>query len=471
MVSDVPRQKLCEIVARFGKSVTDDPRRCEGLLRDYCGSYRRQIHALVSALREKTVEELLSASDGLPDGILAARLARRLEDFRGLDKELAYWAVVSWGLALGRFSREVDKKPNVEDEAKEKEQERLRLQQQEAERQRNELKRIEEERRRLAEEARRDEENRRKLEEERKKSDPVETKFPWKIVSAAAALVALVTLGSLWYFSSPRSIEVESVKFFGDRNGLAADISPSTGPRTNYKTDFRSNEAQYIYYDLRLNKPAPTDAIVEVLWRHPDGTTATQDIGIKTGTYGKRYGRGFVQGSPNWKVGRYVIEFSSSGKKIATAEFNVSPAPLPPPPPWPPPQPPRAQVYDIPQLQMNVLGPLRFFEGPKQAPPIGSRFYQTRFDARAARFLRCEVTLKNAGGLPSQKFKIMTVWYRDNREVHRGDYEASTPEPQRDGPYSYYLGRDLPGYWHPGNYRVEVFIASRLVRAGRFVVQ
>jgi hypothetical protein len=195
MVSDVPRQKLCEIVSRFGKSVADDPQRCEGLLRDFCGSYRREIYALVTALKEKTAEELLSASDGVPQEVLAARLAKRLEDFRGLDKELAYWAVVSWGLALGRFSLdEIDK---TEDEREDKEREPLRSQR-EAERQSDELPPIEAERERLGEELQREEAHQRRPQADREKAEPVKSKFWWKLGSAVAAVIAL----GLWYFAS-----------------------------------------------------------------------------------------------------------------------------------------------------------------------------------------------------------------------------------------------------------------------------
>ncbi len=99
-----PRQKLCEIIARYGHSVCEEPRRCEGLLRDFCGGYRMEIHVLVSALKDRIAADLLSASDGIPGEVLLARLAKRLEENLGLEKEVARWAVESWGLALGKLS-------------------------------------------------------------------------------------------------------------------------------------------------------------------------------------------------------------------------------------------------------------------------------------------------------------------------------------------------------------------------------
>lgn len=472
MISDVPRQKLCEIVGRFGNAVADNPRRCEGLLRDYCGSYRREIHALVNALQEKTAEELLSASDGVPKEVLIGRLVRRLEDFRGLDKELAHWAVVSWGIALGRFTEDIGGKRNAEAAQAEAEQAQRRLQeQQEAKRRQEEAKRLEEERKRLADEAQRDE-TRKKLDN---KIEPIKSKLFWKISAGIGVGAALV----LWFVFSPKPIEVQSVKFFGAGNGLKGQILAGTKPRTNYKADFRSNETQFIWYDLRLSAPASRDVIVDVKWLAPDGKTINQDMGIKAGSHGITFGWGYPQTSANWQIGRWVVEFSSGGKKITTGEFTISPAPFRPPSPFPSPNPifpPRSPIgpqaqYDVPSLQANLVGGLRFFEGPKQAPAPPSRIYQARFDAISARFIRVEVNLRNAGQQPSQAFKLTTIWFREGREFWRGEFDYTTPAAQQNRAYSTYFGADAPGTWQRGNYTVQVFIGSQLIGTGTFVVQ
>lgn len=456
MVSDVPRQKLCEIVGRFGKAVADDPHRCEGLLRDFCGGYRREIHALVNALKEKTAEELLSASDGVPQEVLAARLAKRLEDVRGLDKELAYWAVLSWGVALGRFSpAEAESRDKEEEELKEKEPERV---QGEANRQWDELTPAEEEPGRFRVEPQPEETDRRTLDADSEKTEPVKGKFWWKIGSVVVAVIAV----GLWYLSIPKSIAVESVKFFAAGDGLKGQLTANPAKR-NYRNEFRSNEAQFIWYDLRLAEPASKDMIVDVQWLQPDGKTIKQDIGIRAGAYGITFGWGYRQGPFNWKMGRWVVEFSSGGKRIATGEFNISAAPLPPSPPVPPP-PSFSET-------LNVIGALRFFEGPKQAPAPQSRIYQNRFDASSARFIRVEVNLKNNSQQASHSFKLKTVWYREGREFYRGEYDYMSPLPQEMRFYSTYYGADAPGSWQPGNYSVQVYIGSQLARTGAFVVQ
>jgi hypothetical protein len=252
------------------------------------------------------------------------------------------------------------------------------------------------------------------------------------------------------------------VKFFAAGDGLKGQLA-ATPAKRNYKNEFKSNEAQFIWYELRLVEAAPRDMIVDVLWLQPDGKTIKQDMGIRAGSYGMTFGWGYRQGSPGWKAGRWVVEFSSAGKRIATGEFNITAAPARPPPPVPPP----------PGFSesLSMIGGLRFFEGPKQAPAPGSRTYQNRFDARSARYIRVEVNLKNIGQQPPQNFKIRTVWYRDGKEFNRGEYDYTTPAPQESRLYSTYYGADAPGTWQPGNYSVQVYIGSQLARTGGFVVQ
>lgn len=105
-MNDLPRQKLREIVARHGQSVGGDARRSEGLLRDYCGEYRREVSVLVMAVAERVPTDLLGASPGTAREVLLARLARRLCDNLALSEDAARWAVISWALALGVVSED-----------------------------------------------------------------------------------------------------------------------------------------------------------------------------------------------------------------------------------------------------------------------------------------------------------------------------------------------------------------------------
>ncbi len=100
-MNDLPRQKLLELIAQYGNSLCDDPRRCGALLKDYCGQYKQEIFVLVNALENRVAQELINASAGVPVTLLLGRLIRRLEDELGLSETAAKWAVETWALALG----------------------------------------------------------------------------------------------------------------------------------------------------------------------------------------------------------------------------------------------------------------------------------------------------------------------------------------------------------------------------------
>lgn len=103
-MNELPRQKLVEIFAKKGRSMIENPRRLEGLLRDYCGAHKREISVLVAAVEEHAVLDLLAASPSVPRKVLLSRLAQRLCDNLGLSMEAARWAIESWALALGLVS-------------------------------------------------------------------------------------------------------------------------------------------------------------------------------------------------------------------------------------------------------------------------------------------------------------------------------------------------------------------------------
>lgn len=98
---ELVRGKLAELIARFGADLCDDPKRCEGLLRDVCGQHRREIFVLVSAAREGVGTELRRSAAGTPTEVVVGRLSKRLHENLGLAEELARWAVESWAFALG----------------------------------------------------------------------------------------------------------------------------------------------------------------------------------------------------------------------------------------------------------------------------------------------------------------------------------------------------------------------------------
>jgi hypothetical protein len=103
-MNDLPRQKLKEIIIQYGRSLCDEPQRCEGLLRDLCGQYQKEIAVLVGALKERVPADLLASQNSTPAVVFLARLTKKLQDNLGLAEEAARWAVESWALALGVIS-------------------------------------------------------------------------------------------------------------------------------------------------------------------------------------------------------------------------------------------------------------------------------------------------------------------------------------------------------------------------------
>lgn len=114
-MNELARRKLLEIVARHGNSVIENPRRLEGLLRDYCGAYRREVSVLMMAVEEHAVLDLLASAASIPQKILLARLAQRLCDNLAISETAARWSIESWALALGVISEaEVTLEPETE---------------------------------------------------------------------------------------------------------------------------------------------------------------------------------------------------------------------------------------------------------------------------------------------------------------------------------------------------------------------
>ena len=99
-MSSTPRDVLIEIVAKHGEPLLASPLRTEGLLKDYCGEFRREIFVLVSCLRAGVVEQL-RGQNGPSVKLVCARLALKLERDPAISSDIAKWAVESWAIALG----------------------------------------------------------------------------------------------------------------------------------------------------------------------------------------------------------------------------------------------------------------------------------------------------------------------------------------------------------------------------------
>lgn len=100
-MTDIVRSQLQVIITKFGRSVCDELKRCEALLKDLCPNHKRETNLLVAALREGVVKDLINAPSMLPIESILARNVQKLHDNLGVAEHLAQWAVESWAIALG----------------------------------------------------------------------------------------------------------------------------------------------------------------------------------------------------------------------------------------------------------------------------------------------------------------------------------------------------------------------------------
>ncbi|MCS6851779.1 MAG: hypothetical protein NZ700_11495 [Gemmataceae bacterium] len=100
-LSDVPRQRLRDLLSQYGRSICEQPARLEKLLKDLCGECRREVFVLMSAVHAGVVAELLAAAGGTSPAPLLTGLAKRMHTELSLAEDSCQWAVEAWAEALG----------------------------------------------------------------------------------------------------------------------------------------------------------------------------------------------------------------------------------------------------------------------------------------------------------------------------------------------------------------------------------
>ncbi|MCX6079312.1 MAG: hypothetical protein NTW32_07235 [Chloroflexi bacterium] len=119
-MNEISRQKLVELVGTYGCAVVTDRRRCEGLLRDCSGVYKREVNLLIMALKEGIPQDLfnqISNLDGVaefgdqssngsitertfPKHLILCQFETRMINGYSITPEAARWVVEAWALAL-----------------------------------------------------------------------------------------------------------------------------------------------------------------------------------------------------------------------------------------------------------------------------------------------------------------------------------------------------------------------------------
>jgi len=124
----------------------------------------------------------------------------------------------------------------------------------------------------------------------------------------------------------------------------------------------------------------------------------------------------------------------------------------------------------IPELQSEVTK-LLFFESGPDTPPKAQRSYQTSFDANWARYINWELNIDHASPPQRMNFQVYAVYYKpDNSELTRHNIKASAESGWTSSNHSSGYGRENPGLWTPGRYRVDIAINGNTVASGHFAV-
>jgi len=105
MMKDLLREQLIRIVQEYGADILKDPKKVNGLLKDFCPEEPRgKIFAITQCLREGIAKELIDSSKRKTIRIEMSRLIRKIHDNFGLKEDISRWAVESIALALGIVS-------------------------------------------------------------------------------------------------------------------------------------------------------------------------------------------------------------------------------------------------------------------------------------------------------------------------------------------------------------------------------
>jgi hypothetical protein len=100
-MGDLLGVQLRQIILDNGLTIIKDASGFESLVKERCNLSRKELSALMGALREGIVDALCRAQEpGAPKPSLSA-VAKDLEENQGLTHDLALWAAEAWALALG----------------------------------------------------------------------------------------------------------------------------------------------------------------------------------------------------------------------------------------------------------------------------------------------------------------------------------------------------------------------------------
>ena len=155
----------------------------------------------------------------------------------------------------------------------------------------------------------------------------------------------------------------------------------------------------------------------------------------------------------HWSVGKYRIAILFGDKQVAEQWFTI--------------------YDDSPQKNPDFqLEKIRFFEGGLHEVPLHERKYATTFSKSQARYIWCQVDVRNLHYQRKlHQHKVTWRYYNPDGSLFGEVKSDFSIKPESLIAWvNHGWGWNQPGYWSVGNYEVQVFINEVLVGKDRFII-
>lgn len=232
-----------------------------------------------------------------------------------------------------------------------------------------------------------------------------------------------------------------------------------------YSKDFYRHEARFIYWELTIDSPPPTEkidfAITEV-WLKADGTELyryTRDNYFQKDWQNGIFGSGFGNQRPyNWSEGNYTVKLYIGDRLISQESFEVKKGP----------------TVSTKQDWLNSirLNSLHIFESGKDINEPKYNEHNT-FSAAETRYINYRLGINS---LPATKDFIFTIYY--HYFDHYGNKIASNhskwtfPTGSDERYYKNGYGNATPGkFFKPGAYYLEVYVEDKFIGKENFTIR
>jgi hypothetical protein len=262
-------------------------------------------------------------------------------------------------------------------------------------------------------------------------------------------------------FLSRHGAKVKSLRFFESGQGI-----PPAEER-NYMEKFAADQTRYINWELSLDlaqgkRTQRENFTLSATWYSPDGkvlTTQSRNAYIEPDWPDSWHVSGYGAATPGmFKPGIYRVVVKINNKEVAQGAFEVTGRTAP-------------QRDLLSRLNGRVEG-VKFYEGKDGHIPVDQRQYGESFPGASARFMYVDLLLEFGGTRTEEvNFAMEGLWYAPDGRLFATTKKTGRIAPDWEGSvHAMGYGRDNPGLWKPGTYRVVIKIDGQEVGSGTFQI-